>query len=270
MSRRLRSAAHTTLLCILAISQVVVPTDSRYIVKEESLRTCPRARFPATNYAYRIPPESVWEVVAAKHATSSQSSEHAVVVAYVSDKDPWSRSMGNSTLACLHRFYRQRDLVFLIVRYEDMSINEQMQHRIGNLPAFRILSQGRRYVADGQQSLRDLVDTIEARTGVSPVGPVEVLQSEEARALLGCNDQVDEVIAEDFARAGRGFWLDAAVLTLQLLSLRQPRKCTCDGWSMRAAPRRERLPTRHVQLRICCTSEQQWSAPENARVRTDA
>ena len=43
---------------------------------------------------------SVWEVVAAKHATSSQSSEHAVVVAYVSDKDPWSRSMGNSTLAC--------------------------------------------------------------------------------------------------------------------------------------------------------------------------
>ena len=26
--------------------------------------------------------------------------------------------------------------------------------------------------------------------GVSPVGPVEVLQSEEARALLDCNDQV--------------------------------------------------------------------------------
>ena len=43
---------------------------------------------------------SVWEVVAAKHATSSHSSEHAVVVAYVSNKDPWSRSMHNSTLAC--------------------------------------------------------------------------------------------------------------------------------------------------------------------------
>ncbi len=94
--------------------------------------------------------------------------------------------------------------MYLIVQYEDMSINEQMQHRIGNLPAFRIFSQasplcmhlmehacimmvltsqtsalmaisgiadvallvlqGRRYVADGQQSLRDLVDTIEART----------------------------------------------------------------------------------------------------------
>ena len=43
--------------------------------------------------------------------------------------------------AGLHRFYRQRDLVLLIVRYEDMSLNEQMQHRIGNLPAFRIFSQ---------------------------------------------------------------------------------------------------------------------------------
>ena len=43
--------------------------------------------------------------------------------------------------AGLHRFYRERDLVFLTVRYEDMSLNEQMQHRIGNLPAFRIFSQ---------------------------------------------------------------------------------------------------------------------------------
>ena len=31
--------------------------------------------------------------------------------------------------------------MFLTVRYEDMSLNEQMQHRIGNLPAFRIFSQ---------------------------------------------------------------------------------------------------------------------------------
>ena len=45
--------------------------------------------------------------------------------------------------AGLHKFYRQRDLVFLIVHYEDMSLNEQMQHRIGNLPAFRIFSQAR-------------------------------------------------------------------------------------------------------------------------------
>ena len=173
--------------------------------------------------------------------------------------------------------------MFLIVRYEDMSLNEQMQHRIGNLPAFRIYAQassllmqpscirmvnammrrttlltllaltpmqhmwclqGRRYVADGQQSLSDLVDIIEARTvgfakfplnpccgmtalsnprahsesgpvvhvcpcprsmavciwrgrkhesvlqGVSPVGPVEVLRFEGARAVLGCNEQV--------------------------------------------------------------------------------
>jgi len=31
--------------------------------------------------------------------------------------------------------------VFLVVQYEDMGVNEQMQHRIGNLPAFRIFSQ---------------------------------------------------------------------------------------------------------------------------------
>lgn len=31
--------------------------------------------------------------------------------------------------------------MFVVVRYEDMSLNEQMQHRIGNLPAFRIFSQ---------------------------------------------------------------------------------------------------------------------------------
>ena len=31
--------------------------------------------------------------------------------------------------------------MFLTVRYEEMSLNEQMQHRIGNLPAFRIFSQ---------------------------------------------------------------------------------------------------------------------------------
>ncbi len=29
----------------------------------------------------------------------------------------------------------------MVVQYEDMGLNEQMQHRIGNLPAFRIFSQ---------------------------------------------------------------------------------------------------------------------------------
>ena len=110
--------------------------------------------------------------------------------------------------------------MFLIVQYEDMSLNELMQHRIGSLPAFRIYSQarlsyvyrsglllpdaanalrlvllhlhscslvqrsncdgdsgndddddkfcddgqGRRFVADGRQNLRDLMDSIEAKT----------------------------------------------------------------------------------------------------------
>ena len=43
---------------------------------------------------------SVWDIVAAKHASVFQDSEHAVIVAYVSDKDPWSSSMRNSTLGC--------------------------------------------------------------------------------------------------------------------------------------------------------------------------
>ena len=155
---------------------------------------------------------SVWDIAAAKHAAVSQEPAHATVVAYLSDEDPWSASMRNSTLACkhlssscvpsifqgrttvqapraplcsivsetggnpahdkemrlfhkqivlvlgsspvdyygslteahcagLHRFYRARDLVFVVVHYEHMSLNEQMQHRIGNLPAFRIFSQ---------------------------------------------------------------------------------------------------------------------------------
>ena len=42
----------------------------------------------------------MWDTVAAKHAAVSTDLDHAVIVAYVSDKDPWSPSMRNSTLAC--------------------------------------------------------------------------------------------------------------------------------------------------------------------------
>lgn len=45
-------------------------------------------------------PCSVWGIISAKHAAVTQEPEHAVVVAYVSDRDPWSSSMRNSTLAC--------------------------------------------------------------------------------------------------------------------------------------------------------------------------
>ena len=67
--------------------------------------------------------------------------------------------------AGLHNFYRQRDLVFLIVQYEDMSINEQMQHRIGNLPAFRIFSQASPlYMAPHQSHMhQDATDTMQLR-----------------------------------------------------------------------------------------------------------
>lgn len=50
-------------------------------------------------------------------------------------------SLSEAQCAGLHRFYRARDLVFVVVHIEGMSLNEQMQHRIGNLPAFRIFSQ---------------------------------------------------------------------------------------------------------------------------------
>ncbi len=43
---------------------------------------------------------SVWDIIAAKHAAMSEEAAHATVVAYVSEGDPWSASMRNSTLAC--------------------------------------------------------------------------------------------------------------------------------------------------------------------------
>ncbi|CAK0784126.1 hypothetical protein CVIRNUC_007329 [Coccomyxa viridis] len=214
-----QSGRCVAVLCILGLARLAPASNSGYDTKQSPLSTCPRARFPARNYVYRVPADSVWEIVAAKHAAISTDLDHAVIAAYVSDKDPWSPSMRNSTLACLHRFYRERDLVFLTVRYEDMSLNEQMQHRIGNLPAFRIFSQGRRFVADGQQSLQSLMDTIETRTGVAPIGPADMLASEDMQRQLQCKLEVDEVTAEDFVRAGEGPWVTASAASLVFLAL---------------------------------------------------
>ena len=52
-----RLASPLALLYILAVCQVVLSSTGRYDSKEASLRTCPWADFPTTNYLYRIPPE---------------------------------------------------------------------------------------------------------------------------------------------------------------------------------------------------------------------
>ena len=76
--------------------------------------------------------------------------------------------------------------MFLIVRYEDMSINEQMQHRIGNLPAFRILSQaGYLYMAPQGTLLHAMV-------GIDTCGNAVIY----SQALAGAHSFSDDTGAE--------------------------------------------------------------------------
>lgn len=41
-------------------------------------------------------------------------------------------------LSCLPHFFRREDCIFLEVTFEDMTYTEQMHHRLGALPAFKI------------------------------------------------------------------------------------------------------------------------------------
>lgn len=61
----------------------------------------------------------------------------AVFVSYLSKTNPWSQSM-REVLSCLPRFFRRGDCIFLEVMFEDMTYTEQMHHRLGALPAFKI------------------------------------------------------------------------------------------------------------------------------------
>ena len=77
--------------------------------------------------------------------------------------------------------------MFLIVQYEEMSINEQMQHRIGNLPAFRILSQARYLYMAPQGTL------LHAMVSIDTCGNAVMYSQALAGAQRFCDDTGAEV-----------------------------------------------------------------------------
>lgn len=80
----------------------------------------------------------IWDVVATtRFSQPLRETALAVFVAYLSESNPWSLSM-RELLSCLPHFFRREDCVFLKVTFEEMTYTEQMHHRLGALPAFKI------------------------------------------------------------------------------------------------------------------------------------
>ncbi|BDA45101.1 hypothetical protein COCOBI_06-5810 [Coccomyxa sp. Obi] len=168
---------------------------------------CNRSTFPTNNGFYSLPAESVWDVVASmRSAQPLQEVAAAAFVAYLSKTNPWSLSM-RELLSCLPRFFRREDLVFLEVSFEDMTYTEQMHHRLGALPAFKVYTAGRRYTMEGQQSFAALVSFISTKTGAKPVLSAADFREALNSTLLPCSTQLSPVTPEDFGHAGRNWWL---------------------------------------------------------------